>query len=99
MDVLGIVWQALGNAVNGVLQVIADFINLIISIVPNPDPFPGIVEGLEVSDADWLGYVGYWLDAAIDITFASGVLSSWIALMIASSVFAVIFWVIKAIKP
>lgn len=99
MDLLGYVVQALGSAVNGVLQVITDFINLIIGILPNPDPFPAIIEGLDVGNVSGAGMAYYWLDAAVGVEFAVGVIGSWAALMVASSVFAVVYWVIKSVKP
>lgn len=99
MDILGYVVQALGSAVNGVLQVIADFINLIISVLPNPDPFPAIVEELDVSNVGGVGMAHYWLDAFVGVDFAVGVIGAWATLMVASSVFAVVYWVIKSIKP
>lgn len=99
MDILTPVVQFLGDAVNGVLQVIADFINLIISIIPNPDPFPEMIDNLGGSTAADLGFARYWLDAFIGIDAAVIMLSAWAAVMVAGAVFAVIYWVVKAIKP
>lgn len=99
MDFLGTVAQVLGDAVNGVLQVIADFINLIIEIVPNPDPFPELIANLNGTTAANMSFGWYWLDAFVGVEFGSMVIGIWGTLMIASSVFAVIYWVVKAIKP
>lgn len=99
MDFLGTVAQALGAAVNGVLQVITDFINLIINVVPNPDPFPEMIDNLPEQSAVDMGFVWYWLDAAVGVETTSTILGVWAALMIGASVFAVIYWVVKAVKP
>lgn len=99
MDILTPVVQFLGDAVNGVLQVIADFINLIINVLPNPDPFPEMIEGMGGNTAADLGFARYWLDAFIGVDVAVGMLAAWAAVMVAGAVFAVIYWVVKAIKP
>lgn len=99
MDIIGGVFQVLGDAVNGVLQVIADFINLIIDVLPNPDPFPDIIENMSVSTTADIGFAYYWLDAFVGVDYSTGLIIAWVTLMVASSVFAVVYWVIKAIKP
>lgn len=99
MDFLGTVAQLLGAAVNGVLQVITDFINLIIDVLPNPDPFPAMIEQLPTETAVDMGFVWYWLDALVGVETTTGILMAWAALMIGAAVFAVVYWVVKAIKP
>lgn len=99
MDVLGLVWQALGDAVNGIIQVVVDFINLIIEILPNPDPFNEMIENMPDEAAFDLGFTRYWLDAFIGIDVATGMLAAFAAVMIAGAVFAVVYWIVKAIKP
>lgn len=98
-DFIGYVANALGNAVNGILQVITDFINLVISVVPNPDPFPEMIESMPDSAALDMGFVWYWLDAFAGVDVCTGILAAWAGVMVLSGVFAVIYWVIKAIKP
>lgn len=99
MDFLGWIAQALGDAVNGILQVIADFINLIIDILPNPDPFPEIINGLTAETAANLGFARFWIDAFIGIDNALMIIGAWAVLMGGAAVFAVVYWVVKAIKP
>lgn len=99
MDFLGTIAQALGNAINGVLQVVTDFLNLIISVLPNPDPFPEIIESMSADTAANMGFANYWLGALVDVNAAAGIISAWAGLMVASVVFAVVYWVVKAIKP
>lgn len=99
MDFLGTIAQVLGDAVNGVLQVVADFLNLVISIVPNPDPFPEIIEGMSADTGADMGFAVYWLNNAVDVNAVSALIAAWAGLMVASCVFAVIYWVVKSIKP
>lgn len=99
MDFLGTVATALGDALNGVLQVITDFLNLIISVLPNPDPFAGLIEQMEPETAADMGFAFYWLDAFIGVDAATGILAAWAAVMVASAGFAVVYWVVKAVKP
>lgn len=99
MDAITTVVQILGDAVNGVLQVVADFINLIISVLPNPDPFPEMIEQMGGATAADLGFARYWLDAFIGIDVAVGMLAAWAAVMVAGAVFAVVYWVVMSIKP
>lgn len=99
MDFLGYVANALGDAVNGILQVITDFINLVISVVPNPDPFPQMIENMPDETALDMGMVWYWLDAFAGVDTSTAILAAWAGVMVLSGVFAVIYWVVKAIKP
>lgn len=99
MDFLGTIAIALGDAVNGVLQVITDFINLIIEVVPNPDPFPEIIENLPESTTANMGFAWYWIDTFCGVQTCTTILAAWAALMVAGAVFTVVYWVVKAIKP
>lgn len=99
MDVLTTVVQVLGNAVNGVLQVIADFLNLLITVLPNPDPFPEIIESLDTDTLADMGFASYWLDKFCPLEVAQWIVAGWLACLVASGLFAVVYWVVKAIKP
>lgn len=98
-DFLGYVATALGQALNGVLQVITDFVNLVIEMLPNPDPFPEIIENLPDSTTADMGFAFYWADSFFGIDVCTTIISAWVAMMIASAVFAFVYWVVKAIKP
>lgn len=99
MDVVNYVFTKLGDVIGGVLQVIVDFFNVIIDALPNPDPFPAIIDSIGQQNASSFGFAGYWLDCSVGIDFASIVLTGWAALMIASAVFAVVYFVLKTVKP
>lgn len=92
------VFTILGDALNGVFQVVVDFVNLIISLVPNPDPFPALIASMP--DA-WLyeyGFAVYWIDNLVGVSFMEDALNVWATMMVAGAVFAGIYWGIKAIR-
>lgn len=91
MDVLGTVFELIGAALNGAIQVFTDFINLIIVSVPNPDPFPEVIENMPVDLVIDMGYVWYWLDCLVGIDGAVQLLDLFLVLWIASLVFAAIY--------
>lgn len=98
MDLLGAVFEFLGAALNGAIQVFTDFINLIIVTVPNPDPFPAVIEEMPVEMVIDMGYVWYWIDCFVGIDAAVQLLDLFIVLWIASLVFAVIYKIGSFIK-
>lgn len=99
MDFLGWVADRLGDAVNGILQVVTDFLNLVIEVLPNPDPFPALIEQLPDSTASDMGFAWYWLDAFCGVEVSTTIIGIWVGLMIAGAAFAAVYWVVKAIKP
>lgn len=96
---LDYVFQMLGAAVNGVLQVVTDFLNLIIETVPNPDPFPEIIANMPDQLTLDVGMALYWLDAFVGVQEANLVISLFVTLWVASLIFALIFKLIGMIKP
>lgn len=99
MDALGYVFSAIGSAIGGVLQVLVDFLNLIIEVLPNPDPFPALVESVAVEPSGFTATAFYWLDCFVGVDFGVGVITAWATLMVGSVVFAAVYWVVKTIKP
>lgn len=96
---LDYVFQMLGAAVNGVLQVITDFINLIIEVVPNPDPFPEIIANMPDQLTLDVGMALYWLDAFVGIHEANMLITLFVTGWMLSLIFALIFKLIGMIKP
>lgn len=93
------VFNLLGAAINGILQVFTDFLNLIIEVIPNPDPFPEIIENLPEEVVLDSGFWLYWIDAFVGLTEANLLIIDFIALWVASLVFALVFKVGGMIKP
>lgn len=98
MDLLGTVFEMLGAALNGAIQVFTDFINLIIVTVPNPDPFPQVIEEMPVDLVIDMGYVWYWIDCFVGIDGAIQILDLFVVLWLASLTFAVIYKIAGFIK-
>lgn len=99
MDVLGYVFDMIGAAVNGAMQVFTDFLNLVIEVVPNPDPFPEIIQNMPDEVVLDKGLYLYWLDAIVGVEQATIFLNMFITLWVASLAFALIFKVVSFIKP
>lgn len=93
------VFNLLGAAINGILQVFTDFLNLVIEMVPNPDPFPEIINSLPEDVVLDSGFYLYWIDAFVGISEANLVIVNFVALWVASLVFALVFKVAGMIKP
>lgn len=45
-----------------ILGTVSDFITTLLGILPNPDPFPQILDELQLTSSDSLTIAYYWLD-------------------------------------
>lgn len=91
MEVLDFLFTVIGSAINGVMQVFTDFMNLVIDTLPNPDPFPEIIAGMDDATVIDKGFVLYWLDQFIGVSNAEMLLTTLTVLWIASLAFAVVY--------
>lgn len=87
--------EKLGDVINGVIQAVISFLNVVIDTIPNPDPFPVIIQNLDVSTAGNLGFGFYWLDTFVGIDTTMLIITAWVGLMVASAVFAAVYTVTK----
>lgn len=60
-----------------VLNVVADSITTLLSMLPNPDPFPGIMQNISFDYVDGYRVAWYWLDSAIEMELFLSVLTAW----------------------
>lgn len=93
------VFSVLGDAINGLFQVIVDFLNLLADIVPNPDPFPAMIEAMPEGSLYDFGFAAYWLDVFIGIDFMRDGLTVFFGMLIASLVFTMALQIVKLLKP
>lgn len=98
-DALQYFFSVIGAAINGALQVFTDFINLVIEVVPNPDPFPEIIANMPNEVVLDTGLYLYWLDALVGVNEATAVISTFVGLWVMSLIFALVFKVVNFIKP
>ena len=97
MEWLGYVLEAIGTAINGALQVLVDVLNLIIQVVPNPDPFPELIANMPTEVAvDW-GFTLYWIDTFIGVEEASIAIGTYISFLLFTAIFAFIYWFAKGV--
>ena len=52
----------IGEIFLSILEVISDVITSFLSLLPNPDPFPDILDGLTLNGNDAVSIAYYWLD-------------------------------------
>lgn len=75
-DYTGIV-QLIEMFIVGVINTVADYVNQITGSLPNPDPFPDLIDNLVIQD-DSLGSMAFWYaNQFIDIGFIVTVLTAW----------------------
>lgn len=98
MEALQYFAEAVGNALNGVFQAICDFLSLLSTIIPNPDPFPGMIENADTASLVDFGFAAYWLDQVVGIDFMRDALTIFYLMMAAGLTFAVIYWGIKGLR-
>lgn len=60
-----------------ILTVISNSITELLSILPNPDPFPVIIENLELSGTEPVAVAYYWLDQIFYADAVVSVLGTW----------------------
>lgn len=92
------VFNLLGSIINGAIQVFTDFLNLIIDIVPNPDPFPEMIANMPDRVILDHGFFLYWVEQLIGVTEANMLIVNFMVLWVASLTFALVYKVSKFIK-
>ena len=60
-----------------ILTVVSNSITSLLSILPNPDPFPTIIESLELSGSEPVSVAYYWLDQFFYADAVISVLGTW----------------------
>lgn len=73
-----------------ILTVVSDAITSLVGMLPNPDPFPEIINDLEIDTSDNATIAFYWLNQFVDIPLITNVLAAyftmfaigWIIMMI-----------------
>lgn len=97
MDALNYIFTVIGDAVNGALQVVTDFLNVLIEVVPNPDPFSEMIDSMPDSVAiDW-GFALYWIDNFIGVNEAGAAITVYIAFLAFTAIFAFLYFMVKGI--
>lgn len=68
----------IGSLFIQVLAVISDTISSLLGFLPNPDPFPEILDGLQISASDSFAVAYYWLDQFIIADAVITCIGTWI---------------------
>lgn len=54
-----------------------DYVYTLLGMIPNPDPFPGIISGMDIEITDGYRVAWYWLDAVFDMEILLSVIGAW----------------------
>lgn len=60
-----------------ILRVVSDTISVLLGMLPNPDPFPAILDGIQLQSNDALVVAYYWLDQFFMADVVIRVLGLW----------------------
>lgn len=52
-----------------------DYIYTLLGMIPNPDPFPGIIADMNIDISDGYRVAWYWLDAVCDMELVANIIS------------------------
>lgn len=67
-----------GDIFLSILQVVSDAVTQLVSLLPNPDPFPEIINSIDF-DAAGSGLMAiWWADQFIDMEFITQLTLSWL---------------------
>lgn len=87
--------QALQMALVAFINGLAAVVGTIGRILPNPDPFPQIIEGLNFGGNESSAIAFYWLNQFVDVTTVSYVLITWFVIFSLGWVYQFVWNLIK----
>lgn len=67
----------IGTIFLSILATISESITALLSILPNPDPFPEIIQDLELAGTEPVSVAYYWLDQFFYADAVVSVLGTW----------------------
>lgn len=74
-----------------ILTVISDAITSLVSLLPNPDPFPEIIESMSITPNDAVATAWFWIDQFFVADMVLSVFGAWI-IMFPIAWIIMIFW-------
>lgn len=69
--------DSVGEVFLAILGTVSDFISALLGMLPNPDPFPAILDDVAVQSGDALTVAYYWLDQFFIADAVITVLGGW----------------------
>lgn len=96
MDLTNIAYS-LGDLFGGALQVVTNILNFLIDVLPNPDPFPGMIEEISWVNGNVWSMGFYWMDTIFDMNFLVQILLFYAGVMAISALFAFIWMLVRSL--
>lgn len=88
--------KAVEMIIVGFINAIADFVNAIANAVPNPDPFPPVIENLVIDDGSIGAQAFFFLNQFVDIGTIVGIIAAWFPMFAMAWVFQLLWNLAKA---
>lgn len=60
-----------------VLDILADLVSALAGVLPNPDPFPDMLDDIALEEGSYFSSVFYVVNQFFDITAIVGIFTSW----------------------
>lgn len=79
-----------------VLEVVSDAITSMVGLLPNPDPFPGIIDAINVDTSDATTTAFFWLIQFVDLPAISAVLAAYFTMFAIAWIIMTIWKWVKA---
>lgn len=79
-----------------ILQVVSDAITNLVGMLPNPDPFPEIINSLEIDTGDNATTAFYWLNQFVDLPLITSVLAAYFTMFALAWVIMMLWKWLKA---
>ena len=79
-----------------ILEVVTNAITSLLGMLPNPDPFPGIIADMNFDATDSFRVAWYWLDTFIDMEIFLNVMTMWFSMFALAWIIQMLWKWIKA---
>lgn len=67
----------IGEIFLSILEVVSNAITTLVGMLPNPDPFPAIIQQLNIDTSDQATFAFYWLNNFVDLPMITGILAAY----------------------
>lgn len=83
-------------AIVSFINAIADFVNAVANAVPNPDPFPAVIENLVIDDGSIGAQAFFFINQFVDIGTIVGIFAAWFPMFAMAWIFQLLWTIGKA---
>lgn len=83
-------------AIVAFINAIASFVNSVANAVPNPDPFPPLIENLVIDDGSIGAQAFFFINQFVDIGSILGILFAWFPMFAMAWIFQMLWTLAKA---